>query len=532
MMLHSRVSRRFVAALLFVPLASAVLRADVKVQSPIGSHMVLQRDRPIPVHGTAARDEEVTVEFAGQTKSARADDKGRWSVTLDPLAAAKQPATLVARGSAGSTAKIEDILVGDVWFGSGQSNMAFTIDHCENEVKDPERRDKVLAAVVAGTHPMVRLHRGNAGWAVSGPDVNRGFSALMLSFGVALQRELDVPVGLSVSAIGARPVTAFMSRQQFEADPACVAARERARNSPEAAASKTERDTKLAVWEEAVRQARAAGAAAPPKPTPAVYGELEGQFGNSAVGHLQGMAIRGVLWDQGESGSGFAWVDQHTIMGALIRGWRAELGHGDVPFLTIQKPNGGGCAWDPADPVTRYAAAFQPLPRMVPTAAIGAFHIRREQHLRLAEYPNTFLVTSTDLGEGTHPIDKSSYGSRAARVALGGVYGRPVAIYGPIYKSHVIDGGKVRVSFTHVGKGLAFRHGEELQGFALAGADRQFHWADATIEGDTVVVSSARVAEPVVVRYAWAGGFPWANLFNKDGLPAVSFRTDDWEEKP
>jgi sialate O-acetylesterase len=96
----------------------------------------------------------------------------------------------------------------------------------------------------------------------------------------------------------------------------------------------------------------------------------------------------------------------------------------------------------------------------------------------------------------------------------------------------VIDGGKVRVSFTHVGKGLAFRHGEELQGFALAGADRQFHWADATIEGDTVVVSSARVAEPVVVRYAWAGGFPWANLFNKDGLPAVSFRTDDWEEKP
>lgn len=513
-------------------IAVPAVEADVKVLPPIGSHMVLQRDRPIPINGTAARDEEVTVEFAGQKKTAKADDKGKWSVTLAPLPASKQPATLVARGSAGSTATIDDILVGDVWFGSGQSNMAFSIDHCEAEVKDPEQRDKVLAAIVAGTHPMVRLHRGNAGWAISGPDVNRGFSALMLSFGVALQRDIDVPVGLSVAAIGARPVTAFLSRQQFEADPACVAAQERARTSPEHAPSKAKRDQVLADWEEAVRQARAAGTPEPRKPPlPMVHGELEGPFWSSAISHVQGMAIRGVVWDQGESGSGLPWVDQYTTMGALIRGWRAELGQGEFPFLTIQKPNGGGCAWDPADPVTRYAAPFGPLPKNVPQAAIGAFNIPREQHLRLREYPNTFLVTSTDLGGGTHPIDKSSYGARAARVALGAVYGRPIEIYGPIYKSHAIDGGKVRVSFSHVGKGLDCRHAEALQGFAVAGADRVFHWAEAVIDGDTVVVSSGQVPEPVAVRYAWAGDFPWANLFNKDGLPTLSFRTDDWAEK-
>ncbi|MEI8320166.1 MAG: hypothetical protein WCH79_19705 [Planctomycetia bacterium] len=521
------------AAAFLVAVAPALLCADVTVLPPIGSHMVLQRERPIPVRGTAARGEEVTVAFSGQKKTAKADEKGKWCVTLDSLAVSKEPATLTARGSGGSSVTIEDVLVGEVWFGSGQSNMAFTIDHCENDVKDPERRDKVLAAIVSGTHPMVRFHRGSGGWTVSGPDVNRGTSALMLSFGVALQRELDVPVGIWVSAIGARPVTAFLSRQQFEADPACVAAQERARKSPEHAPSKAQRDKVLADWEEAVRQARAAGTPELRKPPlPMVHGELEGPFfWSSAISDVQGMAIRGVLWDQGESGSGLPWVDQYTIMGALIRGWRAELGQGEFPFLTIQKPNGGGCAWDPADPVTRYAAPFGPLPKNVPQAAIGAFHIPREQHLRLREYPNTFLVSSTDLGGGTHPIDKSSYGARAARVALGAVYGRPIEIYGPIYKSHVIDGPRVRISFTNVGKGLAFRHGDALQGFALAGADRQFHWADAAIDGDTVVVSCAKVAEPVAVRYAWAGDFPWANLFNKDGLPALSFRTDDWEEK-
>jgi len=144
------------------------------------------------------------------------------------------------------------------------------------------------------------------------------------------------------------------------------------------------------------------------------------------------------------------------------------------------------------------------------------------------QYPNAAMATSTDLGPGIHPVNKSGYGARAARVALGMVYGRKVEIYGPVYQAHKVEGGKVRVTFTHVGQGLAFRNGDKLQGFAVAGEDKVFHWADAVVDGEAVVLSCAKVANPVAVRYGWGRTHPWANLFNKDGLPALPFRTDAW----
>jgi sialate O-acetylesterase len=151
-----------------------------------------------------------------------------------------------------------------------------------------------------------------------------------------------------------------------------------------------------------------------------------------------------------------------------------------------------------------------------------------ENFIRIMSYPNTAMAISSDLGSGLHPPNKSGYGHRAADVALGMAYGRKIEYYGPIYASHVIEDGKVRLKFTHAGQGLALRNGEKLQGFAVAGEDKVFQWADAVIEGDTVVVSSAKVPKPVAVRYAWSGNRTWANLFNKDGLPAVTFRTDSW----
>jgi len=521
-------------AIMAVWLMPTLALAEPRLEGSFGSHMVLQREKPIKLKGSAKAGEEITVEFAGQKKSAKADGKGRWTITLDPLKASKKPQTMVIKEAAGKPIELEDVLVGDVWFGSGQSNMAFSVDHCDNDVKDPQRRDKALAEIAAGSHPLVRLYRGGAKWVTTGPEVNRQFSGLMLAFGVALQRELDVPVGLSVLAKSANPSKSFLSQQQFEADPECRTATERARNSPDAATAKAQRDRLLADWKQAAQKAKDAGQAEPPMPKlPSVPGEVDapGLFGGSAIGHLQGLPIRGVLWDQGESGSGLTWVDQYTMMGALIRGWRQELGQGEFPFLYIQKPSGGGCAWDPSDPVTRYADAFAPLPKVVPDKAVGGFGMQREEYLRLRQYPNTFLVTSSDLGGGTHPICKSGYGARAARVALGAAYGRKVEIYGPVYESHKVEGSKVRVKFTHVGQGLAFKHGDRLQGFALAGADKQFHWADAVIDGDTVVVSSLKAPAPVTVRYAWAGSPAWANLFNKDGLPALSFRTDNWVSK-
>ena len=151
-----------------------------------------------------------------------------------------------------------------------------------------------------------------------------------------------------------------------------------------------------------------------------------------------------------------------------------------------------------------------------------------ETHVRIMNYPQTGMAISSDLGLGVHPVNKSGYGQRSAAVALGMVYKKPVAYYGPKYESHEVAGSKVRVKFSHVGQGLAWKHGERLQGFAVAGEDRKFLWATAEIDGDSVVLTCQEVPQPTAVRYAWSGKRTWANLFNKDGLPAIPFRTDAW----
>jgi sialate O-acetylesterase len=217
----------------------------------------------------------------------------------------------------------------------------------------------------------------------------------------------------------------------------------------------------------------------------------------------------------------------------------------------VQKPSGGGCAWDNTDPVTSKGMPLMPLPNSVPGGKESGEG--RDNYLRIRNYPNTFMSTSSDLSPttnptseqlakgikyneaGMHPENKSGFGARATRVALGGVYGKNVAIYGPVYKSHKIKGNKVIISFDHVGKGLVFKKGasiDRLKGFAITGDAKTFNynkpvfvWADAVIEGNTIIVSSDKVLNPVAVRYAWAEEHPWANLFNKDGLPALPFST-------
>jgi sialate O-acetylesterase len=169
------------------------------------------------------------------------------------------------------------------------------------------------------------------------------------------------------------------------------------------------------------------------------------------------------------------------------------------------------------------ADAFAAQPAKPNGAADGLY---RELHIRIMQHPNTAMVTASDLGSGVHPLNKSGYGQRACRVALGVAYGCDREIYGPLCDSHACEGDTIRIRFQHVGKGLAFRHGDGLQGFEIAGKDGVYHWASAEIDGDTVVVSSDKVAKPVHVRYGWARNHPWANLFNKDGLPALTFRTE------
>ncbi len=495
-----------------------VAHADVTLPPAISDHMVLQCDLTAPIWGTAMPGEEVTVELAGQKKSATADAGGKWRVTLDALKAGG-PLTMTVKGRNAIT--IQDVLVGEVWVGSGQSNMA-------GSVRGFSVTDPVLAEAAKQTYPKIRFLRAGAKWAEATPAANDGFSAILFSFGVPLQRELGVPVGLYVGAVGGTPSGYWLTEEMFLADAACVA--QVKQNAALYQPEEEEKKFQIALdrWKVAEAAAKEAGKPAPkplvkPGPPGSVTG---GKFGYLFEAHIRpfvGYGIRGVLWDQGESGTAITGVDQFNVMGALIRGWRKDWGR-DFAFLYVQKPSGGGCAWDLENPVTRNASKFEPLPAKLPVDGDS-----RDLHIRIQTHPNTAMVTSTDLGGLTHPTNKSGYGERAARVALGFVYGRRVEYSGPLYASHSIEGNKIRIKFSHVGKGLAPAQSEKLQGFEIAGAEKKFAWADAVIDGDSVLVSSAEIPNPAAVRYAWSQNIPWANLFNKDGLPAQAFRTDDWK---
>ena len=521
------------------PLAPLTGQA-VRLPEILSTHMVLQCDMPVPIWGMAAPNATVTVKFRDQEKTATAGADGKWSLKLDALKAGGPDKLTI------NSTVIDDVLVGEVWLGSGQSNMAIPV---AGFTADP-----ALAAMAKETYPQLReftqSRAGKHAWTEATPANNATFSATLFSFGVPLQKQLQVPVGLVVGAIGGTPSIKWISEEAYRSDPACTeTARNFAATYPYDELKKSYDEAKAAY-----DQARAAASpvtntpSAPNAPRAAVLrapkpvlkaGDLEGpawKIGELYEANIRPMipyAIRGVLWDQGESGTGIIGGDQYVLMGGLIRGWRKDWGQGEFPFIYVQKPSGGGPAWDYNDPLTSQADLFKPQPPKGgprPNDTYGGF--ARENTIAIMKYPNTFMVTTSDLGGGTHPIHKSGYGAREARTALTAAYGSKAGIYGPIYESSTIDGGKIHLKFKHLGQGLAFKNGDRLQGFAIAGDDRKFVWADSTIDGDTVVVSSPTVPKPAAVRYAWAIAFPSANLFNKDGLPALTFRTDTWPLPP
>ncbi len=517
--------------LLALLLSLTAAQAEVKLSKVFTPHMVLQRDMAVPVWGTATAGESVSVSFAGQTKKATADANGQWRVKLDALKASSEPSTLNI-----GTLKIEDVLVGDVWVGSGQSNMDMVVS---SYTKD----DAVLDAAAKLSYPKLRLLRKDASatWETATPESITKFSALLFSFGHALSKDVDVPIGLMVGAVGGTPSGFWLSEEMYHNDAACAAAVKQHSPSYNYEAlmaayqqAKAKYDTELAAWKIEADAAKKAGKEAPRGPRgPQAIGK-PGEANSGKIGQLfeayirpyVGYAIKGVLWDQGESRTNIACVPQYELMGALIKGWRAAWGQGDFPFIYVQKPSGGGCAWDYSNPIHIKADPFRPQPAAIP--APPALDYSHTYFATFMQYPNTHMAISSDIGAGIHPVLKSAYGVRAALVAQNVAYGSKAEFLGPMYASHDIQGSKVTLKFTHTGKGLAFKNGDKLQGFMVAGADKKFVWADASIAGDTVVVSSKEVPQPKAVRYAWSGQFPWANLFNQDGLPATPFRTDAW----
>lgn len=497
------------------------LHADVKLPPIISDHMVIQRDVAAPIWGTAEPDEVVSVSIAGQTKTTKAGADGRWQLKLDPLKVA-EGITLTVKGT--NTIEVKDVLVGEVWLGSGQSNMAGPVRTFRG---NDEGLQKTLAAA---PYPRIRLiKQGGTGWQLATAANVDAFSANLFAFGSRLHAELGVPVGLMSGAVGGTPSGYWLTEEMFRSDDACQRQVKDFAKTYDFAKAMQGYERYMTAWRANTEKAKQSGARVGREPArPQQPGECTGEFGHLYKAHVLPYvpyAIRGVLWDQGEGGTGITGVDQFHLMGALITGWRKAWGQ-DFPFLYMQKPSGGGTAWDLANPTTKNASPFTAAPATVPADNEG---VAREVHIKIQQHPHTAMVTSTDLGGMTHPTNKSGYADRALLVAKGFVYGQKIEFSGPLYASHEIAGEKVRIKFTHIGQGLATRHGATLQGFQIAGADKKFVWADAIIEGDTVVLSSKEVPQPAAVRYAWSANSPWANLFNKDGLPAQTFRADDWD---
>jgi sialate O-acetylesterase len=488
--------------LLIALLVPGLVSAAVKPHPLFSDNALLQCDLPVPVWGTADPGEKVTVTFAGQTVTATADAQGRWRATLQPLQPSATPQTMTITGS--NTVAIKNLLVGEVWLCSGQSNMQWVLKNTENS----------QAAIDAAADPLLRLftvqgratnqpaHTIEGRWAECSSASAAGFSAVGYYFGRDLRRALQRPVGLINASVGGTAAELWTARGTLEADAelrAVLAAHEKAvANYPKALADYKAKEAELLKKYEAdVAAAKAAGKPAPRKPAPPKNPADAGPASlyNGLIAPLQPFALRGVIWYQGESNNGRA-EQYKKLFPAMIRGWREAWGQGDFPFLFVQ---------------------IAPYQGMSP-------EIREAQLVAWQKTPKTAMVVTTDCGDAKdiHPKRKEPVGQRLALAARAIAYGENIEYSGPVIESIKIDGHKAVLNFTHVGAGLEARGGE-LTGFKIAGADKKFLPATATITGKQVIVFSPEVAAPVAVSYGWAP-VPEVNLYNSAGLPATPFR--------
>lgn len=503
---------RTVPAVLLTALAitASPALAAVKPHALIGEDMVLQQGTKVPLWGSADDGEKVTVRFQGQEVSTTAKD-GKWRVDLDKLQPGG-PFPMTISGT--NTIQLKNVLVGEVWLCGGQSNMWWPInmsadaDKTIAESANPKLRLFGVPLVASAT-PQSNVA---GGWRESGPKIVPSFSAVAYFFGRDLQKALNVPVGLIHASWGDTPAESWTSMPVLKANPDYQPIFDRwARleaNYPAVIAKHKER---LKAHEEAVAKAKAEGKTPPVPPRlqedPTKNRRRPAVCYNAMIHPLMPFAIKGVAWYQGESNAERA-LQYRTLFPDMIVNWRTEWQQGDFPFLYVQ------------------IAPFKPIVKE-PQESDWA-ELREAQLLTLARSPNTAMVVITDAGDpvDVHPMKKEPVGARLALAARAVAYKQDIAYSGPIYEGMKIEDDKIVLSFKHIGKGLEARE-PPLTGFTIAGPERQFVNADAKIVGDRVVVTNPKVSKPVAVRYGWAN-CPVVNLWNKDGLPASPFRTDDF----
>jgi len=484
----------------------SVAHAEIKLPALISDHMVLQADAEAPIWGWAAAGESVAVSVGPASVKTTAGQDGKWQVMLPKLRAGG-PNTLEVKGT--NTLSVKDVLVGEVWLGSGQSTMAMTV----NRANDFEKE------TAAANHPQIRMFTVTSkaaataqadcegAWVVCSPETIARFSATAYFFGRELHQSLDVPVGLINSSVGGTPIESWISPEAQAGPPELQPLLKSLQSievspDPEKAKAKYEQD--LATWRLAQRKAKAAGQPLPKRPQdPLVVRERRANIGglfNGKIAPLVSYRIRGALWYQGEANSTPDKAQYYRYqLPLLINDWRTRWGY-EFPFAWVQLPNFGGPGRD--WPVVRHAM------------------------LDTLKLPSTGMAITLDIGEekDIHPKDKQDVGKRLALWALGTVYGKSVPTSGPLPASHERRGNSIVVTVSHTDCGLVAKEAD-LSGFEL-GDGTAFKPATAKIEGDKVIVTSDGVANPVAVRYAWANN-PRASLFNGAGLPATPFQLQD-----
>lgn len=505
-------ARTILAAAVLAFAASHELCADVTLPALISDNMVLQQWTKASVWGTAEPGERVTVSVAGRRASAPAGSDGRWAVKLSSLKPGG-PYEMTVSGK--NTLVIKNVAVGEVWVGSGQSNMEWKVANSKDAAQE----------IAAANFPMLRMFSvgkkvtdepqpdTSGKWEICTPQTAGGFSAVGYFFGRELHKELKAPVGIIHASWGGTPAQSWTPQADLEKTPELAPIlekwREELEKHPEAQARFEE---KLAAWNAEAAKAKAEGKPAPRRPTaPRGPGHAWTPAGlyNGMIAPLLPCTIRGVIWYQGESNTENP-REYRTLFPTLITAWRKAWGQGNFPFLFVQLAN---------------FMARQPEPSESRWAEL------REAQAMALKLPRTGMAVAIDIGDekNMHPGNKQEVGRRLALVALSSVYGKKkVVSSGPVFAGMNVAGGKVRLNFNHAGAGLEDKDGPPLKGFAVAGEDRRFVWADAQIQGNAVVVESNGVPKPVAVRYGWADS-PEADLYNKAGLPAVPFRTDAWE---
>ncbi|HEY8561974.1 MAG TPA: sialate O-acetylesterase [Pyrinomonadaceae bacterium] len=491
------------------------IQAEVRLPDVLGDAMVLQRNQKVPIWGGAEAGEAVTISFQKQKITVVADADGKWRVDLKPLIADLAPHVLTIEGK--NRIELKDILIGEVWLVAGQSNMQLTLRETANG-EEVQRR---------ANHPNIRLFNasrevafkkkaGKLGeWNICTPETVKEFSAAGYYFGVELERDLKVPIGLINSSYGGSQAEAWTPVEYLTAHPDLKATVERTKIwDEERSRVRAEYTEALVKWREESEKRKAAGVR--PSPSPGVPDALReyriaASIYDRMIAPLVPFAVKGAVWYQGESNEARA-EQYNTLLPVMIRAWRERWGQDDFPFGIVQLPNYRRASENPEE---------------------SAWSFLREAQRRAAQNTaNAGLIVTIDVGEANdiHPKNKSDVGHRMAVWALKDVYGVKITD-APRFKKAAIKGAKIILTFDEVGGGLKIRDGTKLDEFAIAGADRKFVWAEAKIVGkDRVEVWSPQIPQPVAVRYAFNSNPKHPNLTNDSGIPAAPFRTDDWAD--